>query len=67
MRPVRETDKLLAANLLMVDALFKNHNPDTRNCNARFVATELNRLKRLPARAAIDNPRKVAGQNSRSR
>ena len=45
MRPVRETDKLLAANLLTVDALFKNHNPDTRNRNARFVATELNNLE----------------------
>ena len=59
MRSVRETDKLLAANLLTVDALFRKHNPDTRNCNARFVATELNRLKRLPTRAAIDNPQEA--------
>ena len=62
MRPVRETDKLLAANLLAVDKLFKNYNPDTRRRNARFVAAELSRHKRPPTHAAVDSPQEGAAQ-----
>ncbi len=48
MKPIRETDKLLAANLLATATLFKNYNYDSHRRNARLVATKLSRLELLP-------------------